>query len=158
MYGGSSKTDLGGLGMTVDRDAANFSGNLYMYGDEGHDEMWGSNLFENEYFFGGEGDDTVYPGKNVQNSIIANGDEGDDTLYSSIANDFELVSEVLRGGKGDDWINPIELAFDANGDVDVANTEWVVDPSNSIPFNYGTATRRYYGGEGDDEIWGPSES
>ena len=41
MYGGSSSTDLGGIPTTVDRTASNFVGRLYMYGDEGDDELWG---------------------------------------------------------------------------------------------------------------------
>ena len=64
MYGGSSKTELGGLSdfNSVDRNAADFSGSLYMYGDEGHDVIWGSKKMQNEYLSGGAGDDIIYPG------------------------------------------------------------------------------------------------
>ena len=61
MYGGNSKTDLGGMPMTP-TEGDDFSGSLYMYGDEGHDEIWGSNNYHKEFIFGGEGEDIIYPG------------------------------------------------------------------------------------------------
>ena len=91
-------------------------------------------------------------------NTIAHGNESDDTLYSSISADRRLEQEILRGGKGDDRINPIELVFDSDGNVDVDNTEFVIDFQNNAPFNLGTGTRKYYGGEGDDEIWGATKS
>ena len=41
--------------------------------------------------------------------------------------------------------------------MDVVNTNFVIDPLNTADFNYGS-TNNYYGGEGDDEIWGPSRT
>ena len=152
MFGGNSKTDLGGIPDSVDRNAANFSGRLYMHGDDGDDEMWGKNNMEEEYFWGGEDDDFIRPGSEA-NIIIAMGNDGDDILYSAVRT---IETEKLLGGKGDDKINPIELAFDSNGDVDVDNTNWIFDLSED--YNYGTATITYKGEDGDDEIWGPSKT
>ena len=118
IYGGSSRTDLGGIPTTVDRTASNFSGRLYIYGDSGDDEIWGKHLMAAEYLWGGEDDDVIHPGHSAD-TIIANGNDGEDTIYGSIG---AIVEETLKGGKGDDKINPIEYVFNSDGSVDFTST------------------------------------
>ena len=61
--------------------------------------------------WGGEGDDIIYGGFSNMNTFI-NGNEGDDVIYPA----SETVTEDrVRGGKGDDLINPVELVFDDSG-------------------------------------------
>ena len=115
---------VGGVTADANESAADFVGSLYMYGDEDHDELWGSKNNAAEYLWGGEGDDFINPGQEA-GQIYVNGNEGDDTIEGSIAVES---SETIRGGKGDDKINPIELVFDINGVPDVDNIEWVFDP------------------------------
>ena len=123
-----------------------------MYGDEGDDELWGSKGNAAEYLWGGADDDLINPGQGAD-TVYANGNEGDDTIEGSIG---VMTSETIRGGKGDDIINPIELVYNS-GVVDVDNTEWVFDPYGVSDFNYGTGARDWDGGEGDDVIWGASK-
>ena len=73
--------------------------------------MWGSRNTEYEYMWGGEGDDVIYGGFGHMNQYL-NGNEGDDIIYpgSRIS-----VTDRVRGGKGDDMINPVVLEFDDAG-------------------------------------------
>ena len=63
LYGGTSKTMIGGVPAGANESAADFVGSLYMYGDEDHDELWGSKNNAAEYLWGGEGDDFINPGQ-----------------------------------------------------------------------------------------------
>ena len=101
----------------------------YMYGDEGDDKIWGSSTQEFEYIWGGEGDDTLYGGLNNMNTYI-NGNEGDDVIYPA---SMTMVEDRVRGGKGNDIINPVELVFDDSG---MLLTD-LTDPTNQSV--YGTS-------------------
>ena len=91
----------------------NGGGTVYLYGDEGHDILWGTNT-ANEYQWGGEGDDEIHGGND--NLIVSlSGNQGNDVIYPG--SDI-VTSEEIRGGKGDDVINPIEIVFAMNGSVD----------------------------------------
>ena len=93
--------------------------------------------------WGGEGDDIIYGGF-ANDNIVINGNEGDDIIYpgSEIA-----IEEKVRGGKGDDLINPVELEFD---DAGMLITDLTMSENGAV---YG-ALRDWRGGEGDDTIWG----
>ena len=118
----------------------------YLYGDEGDDKMWGSRNTEYEYMWGGEGDDVIYGGFGHMNQYL-NGNEGDDIIYpgSRIS-----VTDRVRGGKGDDMINPVVLEFD---DAGMLTTD-LTDRANQAVDS--TAPASWQGGEGDDTIWGSS--
>ena len=62
---------------------------------------------------------------------------------------------TVNGGKGDDLINPWELAYDENDML-------LTDPSDAMTTGYGVGANSKYGhaqtlrgGEGNDKIWGP---
>ena len=59
---------------------------IYLYGDEGHDKLFGADDVPHQYFFGGEGDDFIQGG--YQSS------DGDEGLF------------YVNGGAGDDIIKP----------------------------------------------------
>ena len=100
VYGGNTTDFNGGGGFAK-----------YLYGDEGDDKMWGSQTMEFEYMWGGEGDDIIYGGIAHDNTFI-NGNEGDDVIYPGSET---VIEDRVRGGKGDDLINPVELVFDDSG-------------------------------------------
>ena len=133
VYGGASRTYRGGQGFAK-----------YMYGDEGDDQIWGSNRNDNEYMFGGEGNDVLYGGFLNDNEYIT-GNDGDDIIYP--ASEI-LVTDRVRGGKGDDLINPVELEYDDAGTLITDLT------SRENQSAYGDAETNWQGGEGNDTIWG----
>ena len=53
----------------------------------------------------------------------------------------------MRGGKGDDLINPVELVFD---DMGMLTTD-LTDMANQSTYGVGG---NWQGGEGNDTIWG----
>ena len=53
----------------------------------------------------------------------------------------------MRGGKGDDLINPVELVFD---DMGMLTTDLTIRDNQAV---YGIGGN-WQGGEGDDKIWG----
>ena len=88
-------------------------GTVFLYGDEGDDILYGTNT-ANEYQWGGEGDDVIHGG-NMNLIVSLSGNQGNDVIYPGT--DIS-VSEEIRGGKGDDIINPTEIIFAMNGSVD----------------------------------------
>ena len=52
---------------------------IYLYGEEGDDQIWGSNRMDFQYIWGGEGDDIIESGRFPENSVI-NGNDGDDII------------------------------------------------------------------------------
>ena len=58
-----------------------------------------------------------------------------------------MVEETLKGGKGDDKINPIQYVYNSDGSVDVTSTQWVIDPfagtADAQDFNGGNAKRTW---------------
>ena len=139
--------------------------NLFIYGDEGDDVIWGVQRMEGEYIWGGSGDDEIHAGPGHTASFV-NGNEGDDVIYPG----FQPDAEDLDGGKGDDIIGVVDedLLFDMNGDVDSAawgEARFLSNGSTSImnggegdDFLWGryfaTGTEKMYGGNGDDIIYG----
>ena len=82
-----------------------------MYGDEGHDKIYGGDSVHNQYMFGGEGDDFIRGGdrqapvdSRVRSLQYINGGEGDDRLLPGDTNG----DITIRGGKGNDTINVYE--------------------------------------------------
>ena len=78
-------------------------GAIYLYGDDGHDRMFGADEVPFQYFFGGEGDDFIQGG------------------YQDTCTDTDECTDseglfYVDGGAGDDIIKPY-LEYD---DVDVA--------------------------------------
>ena len=104
MYGGDDYYGTGG-GM---------NGKLWMYGDEGNDEMWGKNEVDEEYIRGGEGHDDIYGGYGATISIL-NGNGGDDRIIPGAMGDNAnentgtTNASTIRGGKGNDIINPTRI-------------------------------------------------
>ena len=68
-------------------------------------------MTEYEYIWGGSGDDVLYGGFDNMNEYI-NGNDGDDIIYPA---SNTMVTDRVRGGKGDDLINPVELEYDDAG-------------------------------------------
>lgn len=133
-------------------DAAN--GYIYLYGDDGHDELVGADEVPFQYLFGGEGDDLIrggYQGTSDGGSeglFYADGGAGDDIIQPYQYYEDVDIDILIRGGKGNDKINVYEGSdlYDTDGSIDASVYERrVADDS------YGKLT--FDGGEGDDEIW-----
>ena len=126
-----------------------------MYGDDGHDEIWGADEIPTQYLFGGEGDDLMYGG-----DMIAAGTDGINYMHGGDGDDIILPGDTnygetkVRGGKGNDQINVYNEKADgtsivnADGTYDFTEIEMLT--STNIDQN-----GLYDGGDGDDEIWGP---
>ena len=71
VFGGTSDVLDGGSDSVVDTK--------YLYGDEGHDSIWGSTDLNFQYIFGGSGNDEITSGDSPINSII-HGNDGDDII------------------------------------------------------------------------------
>ena len=90
--------------MQFDSDPSNEI--IFMYGDDGHDEIWGADDIPIQYLRGGEGDDLMYGGDN-----IALGTGGINYMHGGAGDDIILPGNnnygdtKVRGGKGDDKIN-----------------------------------------------------
>ena len=113
--------------------------------------MHGGAFTTNEFQWGGAGDDTIYGGRSSSRQIL-NGNEGDDTIYPGSSN-YGLAT--VNGGKGDDLINPWELTYDENDEVEQNPIiDQMANPNNTL---YGTG-HTLRGGEGNDKIWGPTNS
>ena len=81
MHGGAGDDLIyGGTGPDFDGGSANVTDSKYLYGDEGHDSIWGSSDLYGQYIKGGSGDDIIRSGDRPINSIIF-GNEGDDIIY-----------------------------------------------------------------------------
>ena len=59
IYGGYGKLGTGGGGSA-----------LYIYGDEGDDDIWGKSIMELEAIWGGDGADLIYGGTEIDNSYL----------------------------------------------------------------------------------------
>ena len=114
----------------------------YLYGDEGNDYIWGEDQTHTEFIRGGEGHDYIYGGSMIRTETYLYGDAGDDWIYpgSDMLDDNDQVV-IAKGGKGNDVINYT-----------------VIDGSNDIiSTSTGNRNERFYGGDGDDYIWGGQE-
>ena len=73
----------------------------------------------------------------MANSII-NGNSGDDIIIAPRHNDSSFNVEgnldIIRGGKGDDIINPLRVDFDDDNRPINVNTEIVYNPDGTINF------------------------
>ena len=119
------------------------AGTVYLYGDEGDDILWGANA-ANEYQWGGVGDDEIHSGND--NLIVSlNGNQGDDVIYPGTG---IVTSEEIRGGKGDDIINPTEIVYAMDGSLDASTF------AGTAGMVTGAATTKWFGNDGDDTIWG----
>ena len=128
---------------------------IWIYGDDGHDEIWGADEIPTQYLFGGEGDDLMYGG-----DMIAAGTDGINYMHGGDGDDIILPGDTnygetkVRGGKGNDQINVYNEKADgtsivnADGTYDFTEIEMLT--STNIDQN-----GLYDGGDGDDEIWGP---
>ena len=117
----------------------------YLYGDEGNDTIWGEDKTSYQYIWGGEGSDTIYGASMIAKQQVLYGNGGDDTIYPGSMNpDIETLN--VGGGKGNDIINPVTFKDDGSG---MGTLEF----DNSAMAN---PLENFYGGEGDDTIWGGS--
>ena len=121
----------------------------YLYGDEGHDVIFGADNNSFEYIWGGSGDDEIDGGDSIDMASVLNGNEGNDTVMpgNNLANTATLEVNL---GKGDDKFNTVGVADDYNnirgsaqGAVKVSGMEGD-DEINAM--NGGTAAAEYFGG------------
>ena len=130
---------------------------MWMYGDDGHDEIWGADEIPIQYLRGGEGDDLMYGGDDI---VIGTGATGINYMHGGAGDDIILPGNMnygetkVRGGKGDDKINVYNEKADGTSIVDADGvydfTELATLVSSTIDQN-----GLYDGGDGDDEVWGP---
>ena len=117
---------------------------IWMYGDEGEDVMYGKKNALKHFMWGGEGNDYMRGGNDAGESKI-NGNGGSDIIHPG---SDATVSVDVRGGKGDDIINPTVWdgtefkTLDAQGEL--------IDQDNGAS---GNNDEFLYGDEGDDTIW-----
>lgn len=150
---GASETDYGSIAYT-ETDA-----DIYLYGDDGHDKIYGADTIAYQYLFGGEGDDLLQQGyMNFDPStdedvgrFYANGGAGDDIINLQVVDDSVSdgydVEIILRGGKGNDKLNVYEGDLYLGGPV-------VDQPTYEANVGGGwNGNHILDGGEGDDEIW-----
>ena len=130
-----------------------------MYGEEGNDEMWSSYGNEAEYLWGGAGHDLMYGASTTGRSYLF-GNEGDDRIIPGSYGDDSSLSapnldydSEIRGGKGNDIINPMRADNSAAIGVPVPDTEraLALDTHGA----YQTYGVNWKGGPGEDTIWGP---
>ena len=92
---------------------------IWIYGDDGHDEIWGADEIPIQYLFGGEGDDLMYGGDD-----LAAGFDGINYMHGGAGDDIILPGNMnygetkVRGGKGDDKINVYNEKADGTSIVD----------------------------------------
>ena len=84
IYAGGFDDDSSSNYDDIDNDSSDAA--IYIYGDEGHDRLFGVDSITHQYFFGGEGDDFIQGG------------------YHSSGDDGGLF--YVNGGDGDDIIKP----------------------------------------------------
>ena len=77
----------------------------YLYGDEGNDTIFGEDRTVKEKIWGGAGRDTLYGGDNVTNTFLY-GNAGDDTIHPGDGAVGVQETSRVKGGEGDDVINP----------------------------------------------------
>ena len=130
----------------MDGAANNVDDKKYLYGDEGHDSIWGSTNTAEQYIWGGSGDDFIQSGRFVETSIL-NGGDGDDIINPGRnGNTFnDGVIDVIRGGKGEDILNFSDYVFNEDGTIDTGASDRGGRSNTNIEWD---------GGEGDDVIWG----
>ena len=137
---GNTMTSIAGISTAQDW-------NIFFYGDEGHDTIFGGD-YGNEYLWGGAGDDVIQGGDMTKKSYI-NGNEGNDTVTAG-GNGNELI---VRLGKGDDTFTGEDTQA---GTINVQGG----DGEDTITaVNYGTVgeDQKYYGGSGDDTLYGATD-
>lgn len=157
IYGGNDKTFDGGA------DGAS----VYLYGNEGHDTIFGKGMNgqDDEYIWGGSGDDKIYGAPGLDGVVKINGNEGDDLVY---AGDDVEGTITVNLGKGNDQFNTIQSGADAMyttyAELPDANMSLVKvfggegdDVINAMNAGVSSAGL-YYGGQGNDIIRGPVEN
>lgn len=91
-FGDDIADDYGEITYDSEEDGA-----IYLYGDDGHDRLFGADRVPFQYFFGGEGDDFIQGGAQETCTDCA---DSDGLFY-------------VDGGAGDDIIKPY---LDLNGE------------------------------------------
>ena len=162
---GTNKTEVihGGSGNDTIYAGADYygtgggnNGKVWLYGDEGDDEIWSKMELDAEYLWGGADDDRIYGGYGATLSIL-NGNEGNDYIWpgyygdNADENPAGVLASNIRGGKGHDVINATRLN-DA-GD----NFQPDIKAPDAVAANLGGGKAQginWQGGAGDDTIWG----
>ena len=64
IYAGGHSSDVSSYYSSIEHGSedGDSDGAIYMYGDEGHDKIYGGDAIRNQYMFGGEGDDFIRGG------------------------------------------------------------------------------------------------
>ena len=126
---------------------------IWIYGDDGHDEIWGADDIPFQYLRGGEGDDMMYGGDDIAYGGLnyMHGGDGDDIILPGNVNKGETT---VRGGKGDDQINVYNEKADGTS---IINDDGTYDFTELATLTSTMTAQNglYDGGDGDDEIWGP---
>jgi Ca2+-binding RTX toxin-like protein len=153
-----------GLGMVV-INAANFTGNVVIYGSSGNDILTGGS--GDDKIYGGAGNDTIY-GNNGNDRLVGEG--GDDVIYGGNGNDWlvgcfdgnaaEPGNDRIYGGAGDDTLwggdgNDRLVGEDGNDTIYGENgDDWLVGCTDGYAGELNGANDTIYGGNGNDTLWG----
>ena len=81
MYAGGFDSDSERDYHSIDINTADAA--IYLYGDEGHDRLFGADSVAKQYFFGGEGDDFIqggYQSSDGDGLFYVNAGDGDDII------------------------------------------------------------------------------
>ena len=116
-----------------------------LHGDEGNDHIWGENGTSYQYIWGGEGSDKLYGGTDTVVQQIIYGNSGDDIIHPYGGH----LDIRASGGKGNDTINPVTKVDDGTG----MGSYTFTNNAEGNGTNAGVG-EKFYGGDGDDTIWG----
>ena len=134
---------------------------IYMYGDEGDDEIWSSSGNLGEYLWGGEGNDLIYGAPSNEQSWIF-GNQGHDTIFpGSYGTDSDATTTLfdshIRAGKGNDVVNPVRVNEAGVSLVPATPNRIDTDATGFADFTelggYQTTNFNWKGNEGDDTMW-----
>ena len=149
------------------------NGDDLLYGQDGDDKLYGEDGSDTIYTglgnnsaWGGAGNDSLQALDGIDRLY---GEAGDDKLYGGAGNDYleggtgkdnldgGAGSDILDGGAGDDWI------FGKDGDDilygNFAGQDYAYDRmygGNGNDIIYASTRGRYYGEDGDDQVFGSS--
>ena len=152
-WGGTDGDDV--VVVTVPSDVVD---RLYLFGGGGNDTICvysdGDPVHDTRTVFGGPGNDWVW----VSGPGQAWGDDGDDTLLTTIDNPFKVVlhggrnNDVLAGGDGDDVLDGGTVTYSESGDP---GDQDLIYGGGGADFATGADGADYIDGEaGNDTLYG----
>lgn len=155
MYGGSGNDSIvGGSGSYYNSGDNHYSGDQFLNGESGEDEIWGGDKKQYQQITGGSGNDWIWTGNDIgaehlwevdgKSSLIVSGDRG---LDGGEINDSDNGSV-----DGDDVIDIGKNIFRAIAYGNGGNDKIFGNDGLDFPGQTGGA-EYLYGGSGDDKLW-----